>query len=200
MYKMIVKIKTGLLMGIFVIAMLAGCQNAKSAEMIMPQLDDSTEVNEIKEKTNVFSETKVQKYNTDHGYKILYGEWLVEKKIVESYRLDIQDVSDVIGKNFIFSRQRAVFCYFNEEIEIEYPEYKITIIPLDEQTTYFPYLPTLKEMGITGSYVTIFSVIGYDIYFILKNDESIIMFYKDAYLELRRIGHIEGHDAFYNAL
>lgn len=146
------------------------------------------------------SKTEIQKNNTDDGYKLLYGEWLVEKKIGESYRLDIEDVSDVIGKTFVFFRQKAVLFCFNKATEVDYPEYKITIIPLDKRTTYFPYMPTLNELGIVGSYVTIISVKGYDVYFILKDDQSVIMFYKNAYLELQRIKHIEGYDAFYHAL
>lgn len=200
MNKKELQVKMSLFTIIIATALLAGCQNAKPAEMISSQLNDSAVVNETQQEIDAFAETQVQKDNTDDGYKILYGEWLVGKKIGESYRLDIQDVSDVIGKTFVFSKRRVIFCYLNEDTEIDYPNYKITIIPLDEQTTYFPYMPTLNELGIIGSYVTIFSVKGYDVYFILKDDESVIMFYKDAYLELRRIEHIEGYDAFYNAL
>lgn len=200
MNKKAIQVKVGLFIGIIATVLLVGCQNAKPTEITSFQLSDSSMVNETQQGIDAVSETKVQKHNTDDGYKMLYGEWFVEKKIGESYRLDIQDVSDVIGKTFAFSKQRAVFCSLNEETEIDYPEYKITIIPLDEQTTYFPYMPTLNELGITGSYVTIFSVKGYDVYFILKDDKSVIMFYKNAYLELRRIKYIDGYDAFYHAL
>jgi len=194
-------LKRGLFTGIITTVLLVGCQNAKPAETITPQLNNPTIVNETQQGIDDFSETKFQKDNTDRGYKMLYGEWLVEKKIGENRRLDIEDVSDVIGETFMFSRQRAVYSGCNKEIEIDYPEYEITIIPLDEQTTYFPYMPTLNEMGITGSYVTIFHVDGGgDIYFILKDDETVIMFYKEAYLELRRIGHIELYHSYYRAV
>lgn len=126
--------------------MLVGCQNAKLAETISSQLNESKVVSETQQGINTFGETEVQKDNTDDGYKILYGKWLVEKKIGESYRLDIQDVSDVIGKTFMFSKRRVIFRYLNEDTEIDYPNYKITIIPLDEQTTYFPYMPKLNEL------------------------------------------------------
>lgn len=131
---------------------------------------------------------------------MLYGTWVVGRKLGESYRFDIQEVSDVIGKTFMFSRGKANLHYYNQELEINYPEYKIVIIPLDEETTYFPYMLTIREMGITGNYIILFSVTGCDIYFIIKDDESLIMFYKDAYLELKRIDHIEGYDSFYHAL
>ncbi len=200
MNKKALQVKMSLFTGIITTALLVGCQDVKPAEKIPSQSYDPKVVSETQQGNDPFAETEVQKDNTDDGYKILYGEWLVEKKIGESYRLDIQDVSDVIGKTFVFSKRRVIFCYHNEDTEIENPNYKITIIPLDEQTTYFPYMPRLSELGIIGSYVTIFSVRGYDVFFILKDDKSVIMFYKDAYLELRRIEHIEGYDAFYHAL
>lgn len=200
MNKKALQVKMSLFTGIIAIALLVGCQDAKPAEIIPSQLNDSKMVNETQQGIDHIAEDEVQKDNTDDGYKILFGEWLVERKIGESYRLDIQDVSDVIGKTFVFSIRRVIFCFNNEETEIDNPNYKITIIPLNEQTTYFPYMPRLSELGIIGSYVTIFSIKGYDVFFILKDDESVIMFYKDAFLKLRRIEHIEGYDAFYHAL
>ncbi|WP_143320614.1 hypothetical protein [Clostridium sp. HBUAS56010] len=142
--------------------------------------------------------------NTDRGYKILYGEWMVTESVGECYRIDTQDISDVIGKKFSFSFWKSHFYYQGEEVNINYPRYEIITIPLDDNTTYFPYMPTMKEMGIVGNYVTIFipesAEKGYDMCFMIKDDETLIMYYKDTYLELKRIKHIPDYELYYRAV
>jgi hypothetical protein len=193
------------------LSMLISCQSIKQKPDLSYQVDSFMEADNLQENNNLaeskyleqdnpFLEKDVGNTRVDYGYKMLYGKWLVENKVGESYRLDIQDISDVIGKMFKFSREKVNLYYNGQEIEIEFPEYDIVIIPLDEQTTYFPYMPTMNKLGINGNYVTIFSIKGYDTYFILKDDESLIMFYKDAYLELKRIEHEDGYNSFYHAL
>jgi len=153
------------------------------------------------EETDVTSNERVYEYlNTDGGHKIWYGKWVVEKKIGDSKRLDVQDIDDLIGKEIFFGRWQSEFIYYEEEIKIEYPKYEITIIPLDENTTYFPYMPRLKDIGISGEYVTIFWIPGYDVSYIVKDEDTLIMFTRDAYLELKRLEYIEGYDSFYRSL
>lgn len=152
----------------------------------------------------VEEEHDYQKLNTDWGYKILYGEWLVTKTIGENYRIDSQDVSDVIGKKFWFSASNSHFFYYNEEVSINYPQYEIITIPLDDDTTYFPYMPTMKEMGILGDYAVMFvpesAECGYDMYFIIKDDETLMMYYKETYLELKRTKYIPNYEFYYHAV
>lgn len=141
------------------------------------------------------------KYNVDTGYKMFYGEWEATRKVGESYRFDVQDVSDIIGAKLVFTGWNCHYYYDGKEINIDYPTYKITIIPLDEKTTYFPYMPTFNEMGITGDYVTLFTIKdGEEVYVLVKDDQTLLMFYKDAYIELKRTKYIPHHDAFYIAL
>lgn len=200
MNKKALQVKMSLFTGIIATVLLVGCQNTKPAETISSQLNDLAVVNETQHGIDAFAETEVQKDNTDGGYKILYGKWVVEKEIGESYRLGTEDISDMLRKTFVFSRKKCMFYYDNEEVQIDYPNYDITIIPLDEKTMYFPYMPTMKEIGITGNYVSIFSVMAdYDIYYILKDDDTLVMFYKNVYLELKRIEHEEGYKSNYHA-
>ena len=191
--------------------MLVSCQSKEQELDLSHQAGSFTEADNLQENNNlaeskylgqdnVFFEENSGNTCVDHGYKMLYGKWKVENKVGESYRLEIQDISDSIGKMFMFSREKVNLYYHGQEIDIEFPEYDIVIIPLDDQTAYFPYMPTMNEIGINGNYATIFSIKGYDTYFILKDDESLIMFYKDAYLELKRIEHEDGYNSFYHAL
>ena len=50
---------------------------------------------------------------------------------------------------------------------------------------YFPNMPAMKELGLTGTYVTIISMeeCGSNVHFIIKDDETLIMYYKNTYLE-----------------
>lgn len=140
-------------------------------------------------------------YNTDTGYKIFYGEWEATQKIGENYRFGGKDISDIIGTKLFFDGWNCNYYFNGEEVNINYPEYKITIIPLNENTTYIPYMPTLNEMGIKGNYVTIFTIVGgEDTYFFIKDDETLIMFYKDTYVELKRKNYTPGHETFYRAI
>lgn len=212
MFAKYLQVKIVIAIGIVASFIMIGCQKATPEENSLCQspnygkqieVDEETKPDNQRstEKHNETSESSVNRYASDYGYKIFYGKWVVEKEIGESYRLEIQDTSDMLMKTFVFSRKKCMFYYDNEEVQIDYPNYDITIIPLDEKTMYFPYMPTMKEIGITSNYVTIFSAMGdYDIYYILKDDNTLVMFYKNVYLELKRIEHEEGYKSNYHAL
>jgi|GEM_PF-5919365 len=142
--------------------------------------------------------------NTDRGYKIFYGTWLVGEVIGRNHRLDDEDVSDIIGTEVEFYDWKSSFSYLGAKVEILYPEYEITMIPLDNRTSYLQYMPSLVDMGVTGGYATIICVSGngrgYNLYFIMKDDDSMIIFYKEAFLELTRITHKDGAEYFYEPL
>lgn len=212
MFAKYLQIKIVIAIGITASFIIIGCQKAtleknslcQSSNYGKPiEVDEETKPDNQRstEKYSEKSESIVNRYASDYGYKMFYGKWVVEKEIGESFRLEIEDTSDMLMKTFVFSRKKCMFYYDNEEVQIDYPNYDIKIIPLDEKTMYFPYMPTMKEIGITGNYVTIFSVMGdYDIYYILKDDDTLVMFYKNVYLELKRIEHEEGYKSNYHAL
>ncbi len=137
------------------------------------------------------------------GYKLFYGEWIITKRIGINQKEPVQDIDEMIGKKFVFTDGRVnAYCY-GREVQVDYPEYTIKIIPVEENSTYFLHMPTMGELGITNNYIVIFTIKKesdngmYDIVFIIKDDETLIMFYKDSYLELKRIKHIPNHRVYY---
>jgi hypothetical protein len=167
--------------------------NDKEKQKIIIQSDDLIRMLDIPENVSNEKDTDI----VDYGNKMLYGEWLAKEIAGKNESLESTDVSDVIGESFSFSDNECKFIYDNEEICIQEPTYEIVTIPIDKQTTYFPNMPTLKEIGIKGVYVTLFKVRGYDLYFILKDDRTVVMFYKNTYIKLERMEYIRNHD-FYN--
>ena len=185
------------------VALCIGIMVGVGIKRISPMIMKPTISNEVEMEAEVTKHDE-QKLNTDRGYKMLYGEWVLTKAVGYNYRTDESDVSDVIGKHFSFSAWESYFVYRNEEVHITYPKYIITTIPIDESTTYFYYMPSLKEMGLKGTYATIFCVsgngCGYNLYFIIKDDDTMLMFYNDCYIEMKRVKHIPNYELYYQPM
>lgn len=75
------------------------------------------------------------------------------------------------------------------------PNYRIAIVPSNNRA-YIPYLPSHKDLGIEGPYFIYVYVstkitspiIGNRIF--LKEDNTLFLFYNDAFHKVERIEHI----------
>lgn len=133
-------------------------------------------------------------YQSDDGYKMFYGDWVV------TYVVDEEPHNGGFGENMI----GTVFhfdkdTYQEDKTEYGKQSYSFAIIPHNE-LPYFPEMLTEWELGIRGNYYIHFRVSEYESGgdgVFLKDDQTMIMAYKGCYYELKRIRHIKDHKDYY---
>lgn len=129
---------------------------------------------------------------TDEGYKMFYGKWEINKAIDEFSDMNMSEYSHSYRKTVILDDWKCIYYKDKKERRIGYPKYDIIIIPLDENTAHFPDTLTMNDMGIYGSYVAIIHIRGIeDVFFIIKDDDTLVMCDRRNYLELKRTGYMQ---------
>lgn len=138
---------------------------------------------------------------TDKRYKMFYGEWIITKQIGANSAVAFQNINNMIGKKTIFTDWKSCFYYDGNNIEIDYPEYNIDIIPVEENSTCFFNISKMEELGIANNYIVIFTLEGRyadSMYYIIKDDETLILYCKGIYLEMKRTKYLSSHTNHYH--
>lgn len=164
-----------------------------------------TQIEELNSKLFQFEQksgnsTNEQEYPKleDTEYKMFYGEWEVAEVLGRHQKepLEMEIAEELIGNSIAFYREEILI----DGIQVvKDPGYHFTIIPVIPDKKYIRYMPSLKEIGITGNYfiyVYIYNVFDQtgDLFgaeFYIKDDQTLVMFYQEVYYELKRISYIE---------
>lgn len=126
------------------------------------------------------------------NYKLFYGEWVVESLMAESEKIEAVDTKAMLGRTISFDT--AMFRFKKDtkgEVTIENPYYAFEIIPQNEHS-FIKGMPDQKEIGLTGEFYTFVMVdqLPEKTGFFIRDDNSLIMYYKNGYYKLKRMSHI----------
>ncbi|MHB8131615.1 MAG: hypothetical protein ACYDEX_21750 [Mobilitalea sp.] len=150
------------------------------------------------------------KATRDGGYKMFYGEWEVTKIVgvdirYPNYPIDMERAESLIGRRVSYTYQSFKL----EDVEmLKDPIYTIEILPVEKNKSYIGGMPTLEEIGITGNYFAFISIHNVNdllgdmdgTEFYVKDDNTLILFERDVYYELKRISYIENGERWHQHL